>query len=77
MLKLFTHTPAASHQLARASVAASLLCLLVLGCQSGEGAKAKTSRDLVFPVQTAPVRGEVVQYGLDAVGSIEAFERIR
>jgi multidrug efflux system membrane fusion protein len=60
---------------------ASFLLLVVSGCSKGDaqtpppgGAAAR--RSLEFPVEARPVESRPVEYAVNAVGSLEAFERV-
>lgn len=60
----------------------ALALLILAGCSKGEGPSpgkggGGARKALVFPVQVEPVQVQEVEYSLNAVGSVEAFERVQ
>lgn len=63
---------------------ATLACLsLLAACSKGEakdagpgGGKGGSKRSAEFPVEVQPVASRKVEYAIDAVGSLDAFERV-
>src|SRR5688572_6392801 len=46
------------------------------GAQEQAGGGAKKKGGLEFPVETRPVESRQVEYSINAVGSLDAFERV-
>lgn len=65
-----------------AALVAGALCLAALGCSKGDAKAAGGPggpggrRTLEFPVEVITVAAQKVTYTVDAVGSVEAFERV-
>lgn len=65
-----------------AAFLAGVLCLTAIGCSKGDAKAAGGPggpggrRALEFPVEVITVASQKVTYTIDAVGSIEAFERV-
>ena len=59
--------------------ATALLTLaMAAGCSSGPAAQPQAGKkQLQFPVEVAPVEARRVEYRIDAVGSVEAFEVVQ
>jgi multidrug efflux system membrane fusion protein len=62
---------------------ALIALLLIAGCQKaggtggGEGPKPGTKKEMVLPVEVEKVEAREVTAQVDAVGSVEAFERVQ
>src|SRR5687768_4956887 len=58
-----------------------LLSALVLSCSKGDAAEASKGGSgkrgsMEFPVEVRPVESRRVEYSVNAVGSLDAFERV-
>lgn len=66
--------------LALSSLLVLIAPLLLLSCSKGEaepkGGSAGSRRSLEFPVEVRPVESRRVEYAVNAVGSLDAFERV-
>ena len=64
------------------TVAVALLTVALAGCSKDEAqgapgtGKARPRGSVEFPVETQPVASRQVEYTIDAVGSLDAFERV-
>src|SRR4051812_10548814 len=59
---------------------ALVMLIVVAGCskeKEGGGPGGRGRKALVFPVQVEPVQMREVEYSLNAVGSVEAFEKVQ
>lgn len=67
----------------RGAAVTAALCVLLAGCSKSDAAKGgaggpggRGGRAMEFPVEVQPVEQRQVEYSVNAVGSIEAFERV-
>ncbi|HVT42956.1 MAG TPA: efflux RND transporter periplasmic adaptor subunit [Thermoanaerobaculia bacterium] len=68
----------------RSAVAAALIALIgAAGCSKSQSAQTTQAgagggppRSIEFPVEVQPVRSQLVEYTVSAVGSVEAFEQV-